>query len=425
MCVIIHKPAERELTEWTLREGLRRNSDGWGLVAYPEGRGSEPVIHRGLTGIDDFLKTYEPYAKGVETVIHFRFATHGLKDLENCHPYDVVPGVVMMHNGILSVKTPDKDLSDTGHFVQLIKPMLEEDPTMVEKEHWLKMVGELIGKGNKLVFMTKNGVFYVNKEQGSIDKDVWFSNSTLFYSTPSSYKQPPYGVTHYGYGCQIDEDDCYDLGTVSDSFRKYKRGKRGSRKPSAFTPTTPPASPKPALKPGTYTANTVPVSTYQQAQIDEKWRMFYTTSANELAARAEPMEEQYVCLWGEMMVKRPQEIYDFVYKHPWLATYMLYVMGRQELMGDKVDMAVELQLNENAEHDIYLRKQKEADEKAIEAATKIAQEATRQGIELNGCSAAQIQAQIIAGNPLTTKEDMVDGIPIIRPPQAQAPVIVL
>jgi hypothetical protein len=106
--------------------------------------------------------------------------THGEIDLENCHPYEVVPGeIALMHNGILRTgNDADKTKSDTWHFIQdYLRPLLERDPELMYQEAFQKMLEDFIGSSNKFVLLDRfGGMVEVNYSSGYTWRGMWMSN---------------------------------------------------------------------------------------------------------------------------------------------------------------------------------------------------------------------------------------------------------
>src|ERR1035437_3523403 len=114
MCLIIHKKAEQRLSAHELSHVWDRNSDGWGILYLRDGK---PVAEKGMA-LAGLITAYEG-ASDVEMFLHFRFATHGTKSEENLHPFEVLPGLWMLHNGIINIaQNVDKARSDTWHFAE-------------------------------------------------------------------------------------------------------------------------------------------------------------------------------------------------------------------------------------------------------------------------------------------------------------------
>ena len=111
-------------------------------------------------------------------VAHFRYATHGNKD--QIHPFGIACGRIgMVHNGILDGFTPPhgSSLSDTAWFAATV--LRHRDPGEILSAGFLAWIAELIGKRNKLAFLSESGqVEIVNADMGIVDGKRWYSNTS-------------------------------------------------------------------------------------------------------------------------------------------------------------------------------------------------------------------------------------------------------
>jgi predicted glutamine amidotransferase len=132
MCLIVVKPAGIDLPQDEyLREGAKRNSDGLGLAYLKNG---ENIVHikkdfHLAQDLIDFIHTN--ITKDDNLIVHFRQATHGLKDEGNRHPFpicrnkdllrktEVDSKYIMAHNGVLSQysRLDETELSDSQRFI--------------------------------------------------------------------------------------------------------------------------------------------------------------------------------------------------------------------------------------------------------------------------------------------------------------------
>lgn len=161
--------------------------------------------------------------------LHFRFTTHGDTNLDNCHPYDVVPGyVAMMHNGVLHTgNEADPSRSDTYHFIQdFLSEAVHKSPELVFTDGFLKLVAEFIDN-NRFVFMDGEGrISHVNKDQGIEHDGMWFSNTYAWQPhrlIPSYAQRGRYSsrlLTHYTDNDEYDEyHDWWQQRRPSTGFR--------------------------------------------------------------------------------------------------------------------------------------------------------------------------------------------------------------
>lgn len=205
MCIIFTNPASEPLLsdDW-IKNFYSRNKDGYGVMYHIDG-----VLYtaKGVGTEDDAVAFYKEHAsKGVDTIFHFRLKTHGAIETDQSHPYDVFENetyaVAMMHNGILSTgNADDKDKSDTWHFIKnYLTPIATAHPDMLFNEAFIKLLGGFIGN-NRFVFMSNTGqVGYVNKEQGVIWGERWFSNTYAWDAVKAGVVKPVPAYRGYGTG---------------------------------------------------------------------------------------------------------------------------------------------------------------------------------------------------------------------------------
>lgn len=213
MCLIFIKPktAKNYLTYERFSNALTNNPHAVGIV-YRDAEG---------INIERFVKP-ESYKEEIwniikdkeEFAIHFRYATHGILNLTNTHPFVVSKGLCMMHNGVMS-KFGDlnKDWSDTKNFVEyFLKPYVEEEGINVIKDESFKQdLEKIIGSGNKLLFIDNDFNFTIVNEKAGVWKDgCWLSNT---YSI-----EPPYSSYYSAYA---PKDGTAALSSNDTSYDAY------------------------------------------------------------------------------------------------------------------------------------------------------------------------------------------------------------
>lgn len=224
MCLIFIKPktAKNYLTYERFSNALENNPHAVGIVY----RDSDGI------NIERFVKpeTYKEEIWNIikdkeEFAIHFRYATHGILNLTNTHPFIVTKGLCMMHNGVMNeFGDLNKDWSDTKNFVEyFLKPYVEQEGIGVIKDESFKTdLEKIIGGGNKLLFIDKDFNFtIVNEKAGAWKDGCWLSNT---YSTEPSYSKyyTKYAPTD---GTAKNDsksyDDYYDYGNYYSHYNNY------------------------------------------------------------------------------------------------------------------------------------------------------------------------------------------------------------
>ena len=176
MCIIIYKPQGIKLFDDTLKNCFENNEDGAGF-AYVE---NEQIhLQKGFFTLAEFMEAYDPH-KTKQAVIHFRIRTHGDYEATNCHPFEIAPGIVFAHNGIISSLPTDKTKSDTVVFNELI---LQNLIRVYGKQILFDKTIQTILSGyigwSKLVFLDNQGNHLItNEDKGQWISKCWFSNNT-------------------------------------------------------------------------------------------------------------------------------------------------------------------------------------------------------------------------------------------------------
>jgi hypothetical protein len=180
MCLAIYKPSKVQPDWDALEEGFCSNSHGAGFACVI---GGQVVIHKGFFTFDDFRTAYEPFAQR-QSLVHFRWATHGNRDADNCHPFRVTDELAMIHNGVLNISTDeDTSKSDTWHYVEhILKPLAERDRGFYS-DNAIKFMGESAISGSKFCFLRADGDWEIwNSEDGHWSGDIWYSNRSYVKS---------------------------------------------------------------------------------------------------------------------------------------------------------------------------------------------------------------------------------------------------
>ena len=226
MCLLVNQPASTVFTEDFIADVYAKNSDGFGVM-YAE-HGKIHVYKCLPTNAKDMYEFYQAHAEGRDCVWHARMQTHGDIDMDNCHPYKVTDDIWLAHNGILSTgNQSDKTKSDTWHFIKnIIRPALEANPDLMLDQDWQKMIGHIIGSGNKFGIVRADGeIAIINETSGVNFVGAWLSNTYAWSTTKFGFRSPyssaysgqtGYSDMYSGYnrkGYWENEDDTYAYGS--------------------------------------------------------------------------------------------------------------------------------------------------------------------------------------------------------------------
>jgi len=173
MCIAVYCPKGKRITQETFFECWNSNDDGGGFMYVKNGL---QIVKE----VDDPAKLWMQYKNALKIaaspfVLHFRIATSGKVNKENCHPFKVNDGLAVVHNGMIDIKIKAKSLSDTVHFTKLLRRL----PRNFLNKGWARELISGYCSGSKLVFLSSAGeVEIINEHLGKWDSGVWFSNNS-------------------------------------------------------------------------------------------------------------------------------------------------------------------------------------------------------------------------------------------------------
>lgn len=177
MCIAIVKTIDGAITDDALRNSEDANPHGAGYAFVKEGK---VVVKKGFFKIDDFIKAFreDEKAHGTDTpfILHFRWATCGLKDVANCHPFPTKHGA-MMHNGHFYTSSTDK--SDSAEIADELGEYLSKENVMMKLEEL-----ESVFNHNKVALLYHDKSFaIINEDLGKWDNGVWYSTDVYKYGS--------------------------------------------------------------------------------------------------------------------------------------------------------------------------------------------------------------------------------------------------
>lgn len=190
MCLAVYQSTGSRMTEEEMRNAWSQNPDGGGYGFIDT---DNKLKVRKFMKLADMLKMYEQdvAACGGHSpfLVHFRLATHGSKNMDNCHPFFIDEHTIMIHNGILPTINVDKSMSDSYSFAT---NYLAKMPTDWYDDEFLFDLVEEYCTGSKIVILTTRpsaqfSCYIVNQRSGnwSKDKSMWFSNNS--HCSPRSF----------------------------------------------------------------------------------------------------------------------------------------------------------------------------------------------------------------------------------------------
>lgn len=212
MCLLVVASPNSTPRKRDLECASCNNPHGFGFaVMTPNGI----ITGRGMSSkkvIKQFLEVRKEYPNGY-AMFHARFATHGVKNDDNCHPFRVPSAydTYLAHNGILDITIPAGDKrSDTRIFAEDTLPAMG-GVTALDDDHVWTMVSKW-AVGSKIVVFTldpnaKSECYIVNENAGHWDNEgMWWSNTTykpsMWASSNFALPAPNTSSDYAEYACE-------------------------------------------------------------------------------------------------------------------------------------------------------------------------------------------------------------------------------
>ena len=187
MCLIIHNPKGKLVPLDYIDSAMCLNPDGFGIFYHDTG---EIAFSMRDSEIELLLDTGRPYTA------HFRYATSGPVNKDNCHPFDIDDTYALMMNGTIERLVSRKSV-DTHELCKILNGLSEEKILAVLRTHPARFV--LLNK--------KSGAAIV------VNRDLWHKRGGVLYSKDNCFDpwfgaQGKYTPLSFGsYSCGIDEED--------------------------------------------------------------------------------------------------------------------------------------------------------------------------------------------------------------------------
>lgn len=278
MCLAIYKPEKVRLIRADLKRAFDANSDGAGFAYYDNSQ-QRVIIEKGFFSFNEFWRAFQEVQRdNLKAIVHFRFATHGSVDTDNCHPYELNDGA-LIHNGIIdcvssaeayysryTTSSPSKyyegwdkyedidgdpvfdrntgtvtgtydkngDWYESAGYVGE-RPMGRRSDTREFVEDWLSGMTEkdmrrakslieyAIGDYSKLVTLHNSGRHIIfNEEAGHWDRGAWWSNACYKPSPPP--KITPVTTYVYRDGKLVEVTELKPNGTTTSQAAQTAHG---------------------------------------------------------------------------------------------------------------------------------------------------------------------------------------------------------
>ena len=174
MCLLV---ARKSLSLWS--PSPSEQSNAWS--SNPHGFGaawiskSKNLVYQKTLKQSEVASIIKSIPKGSPCLLHWRMATHGLKTIENCHPFPCYGNNwIGAHNGVLHQQVCQGSLTDSESF---LREQEGSEPNIPELE--LKI--DSLGYG-KFAFLSNKGEIRIANEldgEWRVEGEVWQSNSGL------------------------------------------------------------------------------------------------------------------------------------------------------------------------------------------------------------------------------------------------------
>lgn len=230
MCLLTFCPAGIQPDSQGLLRGSVQNNDGHGYAIVHNGR---LIIGKGMSAgqvIDEFMTKRAMFPDG-PALFHSRFTTHGLTNVENCHPFRVGGDkqTVIAHNGVMPDEVQPRKgdhRSDTRITAESFLPRFG----YLSRSRTRQRFGTWMGSYNKVVVLSVNPRFnqqayIINESSGMWDGGIWYSNSAYKPYVPTRYTYRGPGKWTKDGGLWREESDGWgnDPGIYSDGYREGSR----------------------------------------------------------------------------------------------------------------------------------------------------------------------------------------------------------
>jgi glutamine amidotransferase len=169
--------------------------------------------------IKRFLELREQYPDGY-AMWHARYATHGVKNEANCHPFKVGGteyDTYLAHNGVLDILIPKDDKrSDTRIMAEELLPRLG-GVSALDDEYVYDMISSW-SSGSKVAVMTndpsaKYRLYIINESAGTWDdQGIWWSNQS---------HKPVVSISN-SYSYDYTQPSVYDIIAVDEEVGVYQ-----------------------------------------------------------------------------------------------------------------------------------------------------------------------------------------------------------
>ena len=216
MCLLVVCEPNSAPNKADLHAGACSNPHGFGFAIHA---GDKIISERSMSAkksIKRFLELRKQFPDGY-AMWHARYATHGAKNEQNCHPFKVGDDerTYLAHNGVLDISIGKSDKrSDTRVFAEDTLPRIGGVSALDDDNVWI--MAESWARGSKIAIITcdpsaLHPMYLLNESAGTWDNEgIWWSNQShkrTTYLEPVKYQDTD-KLLDYGIEVDLDLDVC-------------------------------------------------------------------------------------------------------------------------------------------------------------------------------------------------------------------------
>ncbi len=178
MCLIIHKPAGLRIPADLLEAAVTLNPDGWGLMGFDPG-GRLLLERHATVQLDELLEIEERHAEA-EYALHLRRQTRGASGIDNVHPFRIIDGYYLMHNGTLPLDVRVPGRSDTWHLSHdLLRPLAQRYQGVLSDYAFINILELGLRPENKAALLDQRNrrIALINRAHGAEFEGLWLSST--------------------------------------------------------------------------------------------------------------------------------------------------------------------------------------------------------------------------------------------------------
>jgi len=180
MCLIVWKPAGSLISRKAMRNAFVNNPHGFGIASFSPRESF--YLETGLSKSFNHVWEKVEEHSHLNQLIHFRYATVGGVSENLVHPFEIVKGTYLFHNGTINgFEEIPEGHSDTSYFVEkVLRPEFETNPDCFMDDDWLNAVSYGVGQSRMVILRDDGKIAFVNYNNGCEYGNLWFSNTNYF-----------------------------------------------------------------------------------------------------------------------------------------------------------------------------------------------------------------------------------------------------